>query len=94
MQKQLRNKLANENPALLYKMLLKEKAEREVKYISQAAQDFLNAVRDSINEYIDIYQKDYGENWQEVMESDWNGLYYEILENHKDLLLDYFRSII
>lgn len=89
-----KQKLATENPALLYKMLLKEQAKIQVEGVSKSAMDFLNAVRDSIDEYIDIYQEDYGENWQEVFESDWRSLYYEVLEKHSDKLLEYVRSIV
>ena len=88
------SKIANENPALLYKMLLKEQAKSKIEGVSEAAMDFLNGVRDNIEEQIDYYKEEYGENWQEVMESDWKELYSEILENQKDNLLEYFRSII
>ena len=89
-----KKKLAEDNPARLYKMLLKEQAKAEVKYISEAGQAFLNAIRDRIDDYIEIYQEDYKENWQEAMEADWKGLYREILEGKDDLLLEYFRSIL
>ena len=89
-----KKKLAEDNPARLYKMLLEEQAKAEVKCISEAGQAFLNAIRDRIDDFIDIYKEDYGENWQEAMEADWKGLYYEILENKEDVLLEYFRSII
>lgn len=75
-------------------MLLKERAKIELECISQAGQDFLNAIRHTLDEYIEEYQEDYGENWQEVMESDWKDLYYEILEHKQDYLLEYFRSIV
>lgn len=89
-----KKKLANDDPALLYKMLLEERAKAEVECVSQAAQDFLNAIRETLDQHIDIYQKEYGVHWQEVMENDWKSLYYEILEKKEDLLLEYFRSII
>ena len=89
-----KKKLASENPALLYKMLLDEHAKAEVEYISKAGQDFLNSFRSNIDDYIDIYKEDYGENWQEAMEADWDSLYFEIIENSKDSALEYFRSIL
>ena len=52
----LKNELALKDPALLYKMLLDEKAKQEVKCVSEAAKNFMNAVRESLDEYIDIYQ--------------------------------------
>lgn len=89
-------KLADENPARLYMMLLDESAKAEVKYISKAAQDFMNGVREKILEYIDLYKEDYGEHWQEVFESDWQGLYAEILDGQRerDNLLEYFRNLL
>ena len=89
-----KKKLASENPDLLYKMLLDEHAKAEVEYISKAGQDFLNSFRSNIDDYIDIYKEDYGENWQEAMEADWDSLYFEIIENSKDSALEYFRSIL
>lgn len=89
-----KKKLASENPALLYKMLLDEHAKAEVECISKAGQAFLNSVRDSIDDYIDIYKEDYGENWQEAMEADWDSLYFEIIEHTKNSALEYFRSIL
>ena len=89
-----KKKLASENPAVLYKMLLDERAKAEVEHISKAGQAFLNAIRDRIDDYIEIYQEDYKENWQEAMEADWKGLYHEILEGKDNLLLEYFRSIL
>lgn len=89
-----KKKLASENPAVLYKMLLDERAKAEVQYISKAGQDFLNSFRDSIDDYIDFYKEDYGENWQEAMEADWDSLYFEIIEHAKDSALEYFRSIL
>lgn len=89
-----KKKLASENPALLYKMLLDEHAKAEAEYISKAGQAFLNSFRSNIDDYIDIYKEDYGENWQETMEADWDSLYFEIIENSKDSALEYFRSIL
>lgn len=87
-------KMAEESPARLYLMLLEEKAKAEVEYISKAAQDFMNAIKESIEEQIDYYQEEYGKNWEEVMEADWNDLYPEIIEGKSELLREYFRNLL
>lgn len=87
-------RLARDNPAELYKMLLKEAAKEQVEGVSEAGIKFLNAIRRMIDEYIEYYQEEYGENWFEVFESDWKGLYSDIVADHSKELLEYVRSII
>lgn len=91
-----KQKLANENPAQLYMLLLEERAKAEVKYISEAAQKFLNGVRNKIVQKIEDYEEEFGENWQEQFEKDWGFLYYEILDDkqERDNLLEYFRNLL